>query len=207
MADLKIVSILRSGGEYRAAHVLALAAMCQRFLPAHRFLCLTDAEIAGVTCQPLEHSWPGWWAKMEIFRLPPPVLYLDLDTVLVDDCQDILEACAGKPFVILRDVYRGKANPKAMQSSLMYWEAPMNFLYESFRDRPDFLAGGDQSYIEQHLLLHGAPVAYWQDLASGVVSFKADKRQAGARPGDRIIIFHGRPRPWEQTAIDYAIND
>jgi hypothetical protein len=203
MGNLTVVSVLKSGGDYKPEHVLALQAMCQRFLPAHRFLCLTDQDVPGCECVPLKHNWSGWWSKMELFELRPPILYFDLDTVLVGDCTPIVTAARRRPFVILRDVYRGKSNPQAMQSSVMYWEEPLDFLSESFRSSPDFVPGGDQIFIERLLLERNYPVAYWQDLTDGIVSFKADRREQGVCPGDRIIIFHGKPRPWEQNAIDY----
>ena len=203
MINLNVISVLKSGGDYKPPHVLALQAMCQRFLPVHKFVCLSDQVINGVTCVPLKHDWAGWWSKMELFELRPPILYFDLDTVLVGDCTPIVTAARGRPFVILRDVYRGKSNPQAMQSSVMYWEEPLDFLSESFRSSPDFVPGGDQIFIERLLLERKYPVAYWQDLTDGIVSFKADRRERGACPGDRIIIFHGKPRPWEQNAIDY----
>jgi hypothetical protein len=203
VGNLTVVSVLKSGGEYKPEHVLALQAMCQRFLPAHKFVCLTDRSIPGCECVSLKHDWPGWWSKMELFSLRPPILYFDLDTVLVDDCTSIVSAAGGHPFIILRDVYRGKLNQRAMQSSIMYWEEPLDFLSESFRSSPDFVPGGDQIVIERLLLERNYPVAYWQDITDAIVSFKADHREQGARPGDRIIIFHGKPRPWEQNTIDY----
>ncbi len=59
---------------------------------------------------------------------------------------DVLEAARGKDFVILRDVYRGRADPNAMQSSIMHWERDMFWLYDAFRERPVFdLPHGDQA--------------------------------------------------------------
>jgi hypothetical protein len=205
VVDLKVLSVLRSGGEFCPAHVQALQSMCQQFLPVHNFFCLSDVEIPGTETLPLKYGWPGWWSKMELFRLAPPILYFDLDTVLLGDCRPILAAVSGQPFVILRDVYRGRTDPGAMQSSLMYWEQPMDFLYEQFSQSQAFLPGGDQIFLERVLRERRTPVAYWQDLTGGIVSYKADRRQSGAKPEDRIVIFHGRPRPWEQSAIDYAI--
>ena len=85
---ITIATVLRSGGDYRPEHVRALADMCGRFAPAHRFVVLTDqcyafAEDEEIEARPLKRDWPGWWAKMELFALPGPVLFFDLDTVIV----------------------------------------------------------------------------------------------------------------------------
>lgn len=196
---ITIATVLRSGGEYEPRHVVALRDMCRRFAPMHRFICLTDKP----NTLPLEtiellHDWPGWWSKMEIFRLRGPVLYLDLDTVIVRDISPVIELAGDDEFVILRDFYRGRMNKAAMQSSMMLWSGDMNRLYRAFREDPRFYLGGDQEWLEQHLDI--AP-AYWQDICPrSISSFKASPRSAS----ERIIIFHGHPRPWEQDEVKYA---
>jgi len=132
---ITIATVLRSGGEYEPRHVVALRDMCRRFVPMHRFICLTDKPNA----LPLEtiellHDWPGWWSKMEIFRLRGPVLYLDLDTVIVRDISPVIELAGDDEFVILRDFYRGRMNKAAMQSSMMLWSGDMSRLYRAFRE-------------------------------------------------------------------------
>jgi hypothetical protein len=196
---ITIATVLRSGGEYEPRHVVALRDMCRRFAPMHRFICMTDKPNA----LPLEtiellHDWPGWWSKMEIFRLRGPVLYLDLDTVIVRDISPVIELAGDDEFVILRDFYRGRMNKAAMQSSMMLWSGDMSRLYRAFREDPRFYLGGDQEWLEQHLDI--AP-AYWQDICPrSISSFKANPRSAS----ERIIIFHGHPRPWEQDEVKYA---
>lgn len=136
---------------------------------------------------------------MELFRLPS-ALYFDLDTVIIDDCTEMIEAAKQHDFVIMRDVYRGQYNPKAMQSSMMYWSKPVD-LYDKFADLQMYAAGGDQSYIEHHMK---DKVTYWQDIADGIVSFKADVLPKGLDDA-KVVIFHGKPRPWEQTRVEYEI--
>jgi len=98
-------------------------------------------------------------------------------------------------------VYRGQYNPKAMQSSMMYWSKPVE-LYEKFAELQMYAAGGDQAYIEHFMR---DKVTYWQDIASGIVSFKADVLPSQEPLNANVIIFHGHPRPWEQTRIPYEI--
>ena len=64
---ITIATVLRSGGDYRPEHVRALAGMCGRFAPAHRFVVLTDqcyafAEDEEIEARPLKRDWPGWCA-------------------------------------------------------------------------------------------------------------------------------------------------
>ena len=193
-----VASVLRSGGDFEPKHVYALQKMCAKYLPPHEFVCLSDVDLECKTI-PLLHDWEGWWAKMELFRLPS-ALYFDLDTVLTGDCTAIVEAAKQHDFVIMRDVYRGQYNPKAMQSSMMYWSKPVE-LYEKFADLQMYAAGGDQVYIEHHMK---GRVAYWQDICDGIVSFKADVLPKGLDDA-KVVIFHGKPRPWEQTRIPYEI--
>jgi hypothetical protein len=172
--------------------------MCAKYLPPHEFVCLSDIQLSCETIL-LQHDWAGWWAKMELFRLPS-ALYFDLDTVLTGDCTAMIEAAKKHDFVIMRDVYRGQHNPKAMQSSMMYWSKPVD-LYEKFAKLPMYAAGGDQAYIEHFMR---DKVTYWQDITNGIVSFKADVLPNGLDDA-KVVIFHGKPRPWEQTRIPYEI--
>jgi hypothetical protein len=121
---------------------------------------------------------------------------MDLDTVIQGPIS-FLDKIADENFVILRDVYRGKANPKAMQSSIMYWSQDMTWLYEKYAAHPVFdLPHGDQQYLEQTVT-----ATYFQDFTDDIVSFKADVL---ARNADgKVVIFHGKPRPWEQSRIPY----
>ena len=196
-----IACVLKSGGDYEPKHVYALQAQCAKFLPGEDFVCLTDMDLDCATI-PLLNDWAGWWAKVELFRLPS-ALYMDLDTILVGDCLEILDAAKGHDFVILRDFYRGKTNPNAMQSSLMYWSKPHTELYDQFLDGDRYCEGGDQIYIEW--ALRDKKVTYWQDITKGIVSFKADVLTVGLKPNDKIVAFHGKPRPWEQTRVAYAM--
>lgn len=194
---MRIVTVLRSGGEYRPAHVEVLRELCLRHAPGVEFACLSDLDVPGRI--PLRHAWLGWWSKIELFALPGPLLYMDLDTVPCGDLAPLLQVAAREPWVALRDF-----NPAArlLGSGLMAWSgsAPSG-VYEGFcADPAGHIARnssgrwlGDQGFIERT-----APrPAFWQILAPGaVVSWKKDCK-AGVPRGSRVICFHGRPRPWQ----------
>jgi len=203
-----VASVLKTGGEYNPCHVYNLRDMCKDFLPKHQFVCLTDTELSNIDNVRLQHGWRGWWSKLELFKIKEPCLYFDLDTILVGDCTDIVRTAQTKDFVILRDFYRGytltPVKPNAMQSSMMYWSKPVDFIYNKYLE----LLGstdmaGDQDFIEEVMQDRLDTVSYWQDICTGIVSYKADERENGLQEQDRIVIFHGQPRPWEQTTIGY----
>lgn len=164
-------------------------------------MVLSDVTVDGVATIPLCDHWRGWWSKMELFGPdvePRPTLFLDLDTVLVGDCTELIASLRGVPFAILRDVYRGRTDPRAMQSSVMYWERDMRWLFDGFAKEAETIIDtlrGDQDYLER--ALSAEPVRYLQDISPCFASYKADIQRRGLRPSDRVIVFHGRPRPWD----------
>ena len=139
--------------------VVKLQNMVQRNLPIpHRFVCLSNAE---VPCEkiPLEHNWPGYWSKIELFRpglFEDRVLYLDLDVLVLDDLTPIVEfdssfamsATTGTPMM-----KEGKRMLCELSSSLMVWDVGKpDYLYEKFvkKNNPEKFMSyyfGDQDYI------------------------------------------------------------
>jgi len=147
---------------------------------------------------PLETDLPGWWAKLELYRQYGPVLYMDLDTAVVGSCDELLGRISGKEFVILRDFYRGKKNPKAMGSGLMYWSGDVSYIWRDAQSgRPMREAPCDQTYLEKVV----RRAEYFQDFSDGVLSYKADVRAGRDWRQASIVCFHGKPRPWHQTEI------
>lgn len=192
-------TVLRGGREYTVEHVHKLRDMVQEHAPEMQFVCLTDSS---PQCEriPLEKNYPGWWAKMELFKLQGPVLYMDLDTVICGDMSYWIDQIEHSNFAILRDVYRGEREPYAMQSSIMYWSGDMSDVWEEFSANPDFShPNGDQGWLEQHL----DNVAYIQDFTDDVVSYKAHIQKGYDKHKASVIFFHGKPRPWEQRDVPY----
>ena len=112
----KIVTVLRSGGDYQRIHVEKIRDMVERYVSEFEFICLTDSPTEEYD-RPLKHDWPGWWAKMEIFNIPGPVLFLDLDTIIVDNIDCIIKSLKDQPFVTLRDAF-GAANRTVQMSGI-----------------------------------------------------------------------------------------
>ena len=192
-----VVCVLRSGGDYGPEHVRRLRDQLSRWSPECRLLCLSDAEIDGVEVLPLAFDWPGWWSKMELFRpdLTGDFVFLDLDVSIVGDLTNLF---AVHETAVMRDVYR----PDGLQSAAMVlkqsdraevwarWIASPGHWMRKFR------RGGDQAFLETVWL---GRVTRLQDLlpARQLVSFKADVRGRELPEAASIVMFHGRPRPWE----------
>lgn len=203
---MKVLCVLRSGGEYRPEHVTRLRDQVLVHLPTADFWCLSDVDVPGVQILPLKFDWPGWWSKMEIFRpsIKGPVLFFDLDTSIVGDLTDIARI---DRLAIMRDVYRRGG----LQSSMMFLpEVARERIWFEWIDRPEhwmqiYQRGGDQAFLERFWLDRAAR---WQDELPGqLVSYKAHVRKAvhkdrefgdGSIPdGARVVVFHGLPRPWQ----------
>lgn len=197
----QVCTVLRSGGDYTLEHVYAIKRMLNRHLPEHTFMCLTDTPGSPwFWFRPLEHGYPGWWAKLELCRpdIEGPLLYLDLDTVVVGD---ITRLCGHEQSWAMRDVYRGRRNPYALQSCLMWLtEADRARVWGAWWTRPDEwmrMPGGDQMVYECAL---SRRVGYWQDREWGVYGYKTDLDDPETLPDDAAVIcFHGQPRPWDTT--------
>jgi len=200
-----IATVLRSGGIYTPAHVRRLEAQCRAYAPGEALTCLSDTPIAGVDVRPLVHGWPGWWAKLELFRpgvfeAGARVLYLDLDTTITGDLIDLLAQPA--PFLALEDFYRRPPLVpfRGIASGLMAWTAGDRAdIFEAFAANPDWEMrtaghGGDQRVIERVM---AGRATFWDDVVPGqVVSYKVHCR-AGVPAGARVVCFHGRPKPWD----------
>lgn len=205
----KIITVLRSGGDFNLSHVLALRDECNTYAPGVKFHCLSDNGAAPGLIE-LEHGWPGWWAKMEMFKIPGPCLYLDLDTVVTSSLKSILWAVEDEyeeRLIVLRDF-----NPKQrlLGTGLMGWNNDQSWIYKAFKEAPRFHQEhnrsprywGDQGFMER--LVRKAPVppaemiAYWQDKVPGqVVSYKKDCLLNGVPEATSVVCFHGNPRPWD----------
>ena len=90
--EKRVLTVLRSGGEFQPSHVQALQRQAARWAPKAKFVCLSDVEVPGVERIPLKYDWPGWFSKMELFRpdIAGDFLCTDLDNVFLGPLDDIL---------------------------------------------------------------------------------------------------------------------
>lgn len=213
---LTVATVLKSGGLYDASWVKRLKALVARHLHVpHDFVCLSDVDVPCDRVH-LVQEWPGWWSKIEVFKLYGPVLYLDLDTLIVGDLEDIAAVAEKFDFTVLRDFYR---LGNGIGSGVMAWNGTngtvtVDSLYEAFlRDPHGWMrklgGGGDQRFIEENVF--SPNVLRWQDLVDDqIVSYKVHCR-TGCPPNARIVCLHGKPKfadmpvgSWARTTWEQA---
>ncbi|KKM72785.1 hypothetical protein LCGC14_1417100 [marine sediment metagenome] len=215
---LTVACVLKSGGIYDRTWVDRLQrGVVQHMNAEHRFVCLTDtlsddvmfeqSAGTGLAWQRLRHGWPGWWSKMELFRLDGPVLYLDLDVVITGsldeliaaDCQPFDPAAfaiseqLGKTNLLVAP--RDFMNKRELNSSVLFFN-DCGYLYDQFAEDPDRHMSrfrGDQNFITDRC---------WDALTfppGWCVSYRRDCRTklgVGQLPkGARVVCFHGAPKP------------
>lgn len=200
-----VVSVLRSGGPYDPRYPRRLARGVEKYLPGARFVCLSDVPIAGVETIPLQHDWPRWWPKIEMFRpgLFPPesrVLYLDLDTLIVGDLTPLRDYRG--PGMVLADLGR----PRTMiGSGVLMWDAVpggwQEGIYSAFMRDSQGIQRRNSSRMDKWLLPFVDHLDRVQECYPGwACSYKIDARKVGGVPPmARVLCFHGRPRPHEAT--------
>jgi hypothetical protein len=149
--EKRVLTVLRSGGEYEPRHVRAMQRQIARWAPDAHFACLSDVDIPGVDCIPLKHDWPKWWAKVELFRpdIPGGYLYTDLDNVILGPIDELFD----RPYTTQEHGW----------NALMY--VPENFehsfqIYEGFKANPyhwrekhfaapPYVPFGDAGYVNE----------------------------------------------------------
>jgi hypothetical protein len=200
---ITVACVLRSGGIYTPEWVAKLQRGAARHMTVpHRFVCLSDVP---VPCEriPLVDGWPGWWSKLEIFRVgvfDDTVLYFDLDTVPVGS----LDAIATYPhrFTMAHEYYR----PTMLCSTAMAWRGDYSRIYDAFERDADALMHrydkelpggriGDQAFIEDQI----GRADTFRDLFGerSIASYKVHECQDAPPADAAVVAFHGRPKPHE----------
>lgn len=121
---------------YGVEYVEKLNGMVGRHLTRpFRFVCLTDApQMLPQDVNPIHIGHPkglfGWWSKVQIFNsehgLSGRVLYLDLDTLVVNSLDPIVDFPAEFALVPHAGTFNGKNGltvVKRFNSSVMVWDA------------------------------------------------------------------------------------
>ena len=156
---INVVCVLRNGGKvgYDATWVEKLKKSVARNLTLeHRFVCLSDV---AVPCEriPLIGTGAGFWAKLELFRprlFDGPVLYIDLDTVVCANLDDIVDRIKDQQFVMLLET-----DKNVVSSAVMWWQGDHSYLWDQYLEisseeikecyskMPRY---GDQAFIEDY---------------------------------------------------------
>ena len=215
--SVTIVTVLRSGGAYDARHVEVIERALRKYGGFDgRFVCLTDTpaplERAGIETLSLQLGLPGWWSKIELFRLGlfgGPVLYMDLDTLVlgrIDELVDMARQPRNEP-LLLRGLHLNAQRYDQASSGLIAWHGDqMAQVYTRFVERwqdeyerkkrfvGDLYKAGDQEFIRSVV----NPQTKIQDLLpAGYLAYKREVRHtndgAVSDPA-RLLVWSGRPR-------------
>jgi hypothetical protein len=146
----------------------------------------------------LKQDWPGWWAVPEVFRQMGPTVVMGLDTVLngnIDDLFRIAQKSDPSEFWMIRAFH--PRNDYA--SGIMVYNGDFRFIYEGFnleRAMADHGRSGEQEHTKVQLRARGIRIRALQEIFPGIYSYKRHCRHRV--PKDcRVVLFHGKPRPWE----------
>lgn len=81
------------GDKFSEDYVYNLKSAVQRNTTIqHKFICLSDRMLPGIDTILLKPGFTGWWNKLQLFdgRIDGHVVYLDLDTLIVDNIDWLL---------------------------------------------------------------------------------------------------------------------
>lgn len=143
-------------------YVVTLRRMVARHLSIpHRFVCLTDrrTRIPGIETIHVESPKRmfGWWSKIELWkpgRFEGRVIYLDLDTLVVDSLDPILTFPSRLALIPDAGNFNSRTHKlvKRFNSSVMVWNAGAgDVLYERWNHEVTKRLHGDQDWIGEQL--------------------------------------------------------
>lgn len=215
------------GHKYDWIYVERLYNMLRRHLSMEiRFHVFTEHH-RSVPPHMIKHcleDWPGvsgpkksWWYKMHLFNPAHhsgPLLYFDLDCVIVRSI-DWIVAQTTEKFWTLRDFkYLQSSSINVMNSSVMWWNT-MNFEHVWHRFNEQGVHSvikrmlGDQDFLQQTIdhnqrryLEDCRFQSYRWQVADGGWDFRYRRSKqpgAGSVISDdcSVIVFHGNPKPHE----------
>lgn len=189
------------GDKFSDDYVYNLKSMVERNTTVpHQFVCFSDRELEGIKTVKLIPGYEGWWNKMQMFntdfKLGNRVVYLDLDTLIVDNIDWLLEYDG--MFMGIEDLGSvNKHQPELkgrLQSGVMSWDYRLNsHLWNRFTS-----SGESQRYRGDGEYLNHIVPKYQRDFIQKrykgkLKSYKYQVYSEGITDDLSIICFHGRP--------------
>lgn len=209
--------------KFTAHHVNVMRSMVARHYPEpHRFICITDDAEGidpGIEVVPLwaeygdlkNPTWPSegpsCYRRLKAFSeefeeiAGKRFVSMDLDMVITRDIRPLLDR--PEDFVIYDPLGNGAYNGSMWMMTAGCRSQVWETFHPSKSPRTANAAGyhgSDQGWIRYVL---GRDEAVWtrQD---GVIGYKRDcqkSRLGKLPPHARIVVFHGRPDPWNEWAL------
>jgi hypothetical protein len=161
----------------------------------------------------------SWWYKMQLFNPAyhaGPLLYFDLDTVIVGNIDWIWQQPTTYFWAIRDFKYLWRPNHTGVNSSVMWWDTQQyQSIWDTFaqQDLPTIMRKypGDQDYISaaipqnQRRFFDTNRVQSWRwQCLDGGYNFRKRRHQSpgtGTQITDStsIMVFHGNPKPEQIT--------
>jgi hypothetical protein len=216
------------GSAYSWAYVERLYNMLSRHLsPTVKLHVYTQADCAVpghmikhvLTEWPIAHASRAWWYKIQLFNPTHhsgPLLYFDLDTVIVDNIDWIWQHPTRYFWAVKDFKYLWRPTSTDINSSIMWWDTNQHrHVWDNFatQNLTQVMSQyrGDQDYISaridynQRRFFDTDKVKSWrwQCLDGG---YNFDKKRH-FKPGTgtkfdeqtSVLIFHGKPKPDQIT--------
>ena len=211
---LTIVTVFKKNPGWEEEYVYRLKQGIERHLSIpFRFVCISDVELECDTL-PLEinneiNRWALWY-KMQCwkpeFGLTGRTMFIDLDTLIIDDFSDIINQIKGQQFLMSNDPWRGNISC----SALMYWEGdhsdlwnmfasePMSHWVERFQEAPNRKdIGVQQAFVaahKKHKLI--------QDVIKN--PRRTDRIRKGPHTGKAAMLYcSGNRKPWNPLMLKH----
>ncbi len=177
--------------------------MAQHLTIPYRFYCVTENPIEGVDClTDINPTWNGWWQKLTIFKpglfREERVLYLDLDTYVVDNLDFVTSCHPAGCFTTLRDPWR---SGRQLAAGVMLFNPGhlTKHIYEHALalQSEKLTFENDQIFLGNFFSANAYEFLTFQELhPKAFVSYKDEA--INEIPKDAAVVyFHGVPRPHE----------
>lgn len=196
---------------YSEDNVVKLQSMVSRNLHTqHQFVCFSSENIEGVQTYPLDSKlirYGGRFVKLQAFdpkvqeELQASSIWLfDLDVVILGNLDGLIP---NSDIKIIKEFGSTKRFSKSLYNSSMVYavSGKYNGIYTEFNGKKakqikhSKKVGTDQLWISEYA---GNGLDTWSK-EDGVLSFKYDLNKGGLRGGEKVVAFHGRPKPWEPS--------
>lgn len=193
-----ICCVLKSGGDFTPEHVAWLRKMCRDKMPDWDFACWSDMDVPGKI--PLRLDLPKWWSKMEIYntQFGGPALVIDLDTVFVQELK--IKPEHREKMLVIRDPWKdGSRGPERLAGGFMYlpqWVREDMWRAWSIEGRDTIGTYDDNDQIFLHKYYKDVALRFQDHYIDEIVSYKVHVLGMGLQPENRVVYFHGEPRPW-----------
>jgi hypothetical protein len=201
--------VVRTGTKYGPEYVERLIAGVRRNVQIEKIDLFTDQmqdNFEGARkIDVSKYGLPGWWAKMAMFdpelRSTGDALYLDLDTIVLDDLGPLKKIASSVDFSICSSFARqfGNANwPCAYGSCVMTmrsgWGAQIWKRFLERREKMMAAKHGDQKAIE--LIYPDATILQSILPPTFFLNYRElPQYPDGPRPGSSLVIFGGKSKP------------